>query len=119
MREIKDKEGNNLHIKDKVEWEEADMMGEVETYTGFVIAFPSDSTVQVQDLEGGLPMVKDVTEVIVRESLIGDLEKATTQDEFLSIVEKMEARYEEVVEKKASKKTKKKPKKPEGPSLFD
>lgn len=116
----KDREGKILHIKDVCEWEEErGVMGEVEKVRGTLIAFLSSEEIELQDLEGGLPVIKKIYDVERVESLIGELEEATTRDEFLSIVEKMEARYEGVVESKAAKKKSPKKKKPEGPSLFD
>ena len=104
MFTVKDSNGQEIFIKDKVSYQETDDMGApAGTASGFILCMPAEDTVQVQPIEEGSPFLCPAGQVTVTESLIQDITKLATNEEFQAYLAKIEERYEAAVKKPKSR----------------
>jgi hypothetical protein len=103
MFKAKDKNGQQIFLKDIVQYVEMDLMGEAIPHKGVAIAIPSEEIVEVQDIEGGIPCVVNADSVIVLESLVQQVVALSTVEELQELLTNAEARYNIEVEKSKKK----------------
>ena len=96
---VKDKNGQEIFLTDIVTVpDEPDLMGEITSYhSGTVIALPTEDTVQVQSLEGGIPLIYESDQVEVTDSLIQRVAGLANHEEFQRIIAEAEQRHAEAV----------------------
>ena len=122
MFHSKDKHEQQIYLRDTVKYEaQIDDMGMLGVEEGTILMIPSETTVQVQSLNGGPPVIMDSCDVEVTYSLVADIANLRSNEELQEMVLKAELRYSAAVTaskaKRGGGKGKAKPKVDKGPAV--
>jgi hypothetical protein len=98
MFKVADKNGQQIFLRDKVKYEgKPDDMGLLSQQEGMVIASPSETKVEVQNLEGGPPEIVDSNSVVVTYSLVAKVANLSSLEDLQLMVSEAEIRYDKAV----------------------
>lgn len=107
MFKAKDKNGQQIFLRDRVKFETpVDDMGLLAEAEGQVIALPSETKAEVQSLEGGAPFILDACDLVVSYSLVSEVANLSSNEELQLMIAQAEIRYDQAVkDSKPARKT--------------
>lgn len=103
---VLDREAIEIHIKDKVSYFIENHMGEEHEEIGIVIALLPSGFIEVQNENGGVPILINSMDCKILESLILDILSLQTCEEFQNAMLQAEERYRKEVANMKEKKGK-------------
>jgi hypothetical protein len=101
---VKDKHGVQIFLRDTVKYEgEIDSMGLLGECEGTALLFPTEDTIQVQSLRGGVPIMMKSADVEVSYSLVQQIAALGSSADLQELVINAEVRYDTAVENAKTK----------------